>query len=605
VLSVVAPASAVRAGPTAPFVVVHPSNLDRSDVAPGRDHGGLDFGSLTVGSTRVQTLTITSGGNVPLVIQNVTVAGSDFSVVRGPNTTCVNAGGTVVSIAPGGSCRLQIAFAASPGRPERAAELQIADNAPDSPHYVSLRGTTTAQDVLDGQAGREQASSYPATDPCVAHRVLFGRSVGWGLLSNAPQTLVGQVIEGHMSTEDLTRIPILGPSGLHFAADYNFFVYPDQGFRGLLMPGNFLVTNEYTPSEAGRIEVEWERGGGGRDGIPDWAWPTAGDKVKVVGWHILDCGHGKPNFRTEIHPPLFVATYRNAALAPIGGWNGRLGSFDPANAHEATLVDAFASSYGGGSYGNEVGRSGETHQPVELYTYTFDVMAPPKPSASAALAPPAILMMQGVQTLSWTPTADGRGYHFALRFPAAAQGGASAVFGARIRVAWVDQTAPAITNLRAFQVQPLSLHVIENLASMWPAPRGLYAYVNEQQRGSLLTGGGFNSNNEAYMNVRDGARVDLSRTPPFDVTVVDNQPLHIAFRLSRFNTQAGFWPLVCTSCGAGDPGGTAARFYDPTSLMTPQDITLTGWPDLAGKLGRDEWSSSCPCFEITFRITRK
>jgi len=593
--------------PFVPWIVVHPSNLDHSDVTPNTDHGGLDFGNLESGLMHEQTLTITNGGNTPLQISSATIPGSVFKVAMGPSTTCVNASGTVVSVDPEDSCTIEVSFAATHlGLVEEDAELTMTDNAPDSPQTISLRGTTTFHNLLDGQVGEEQATHYPLTSPCKAHTVILGKMVGWGLLAYLPETLEGQVVEGHIATEDATHVPVLGPDSLHFAADYNFFVYPDQGYRKLLKPGNFKVTGEYTPSEVGRIEVEWERAGHGHDGLPEWAWPTVGDKIKVVGWHILDCGHGKPDYRSEIHPPLFVATYRNAALAPLGGWSGRLGSSDPSDDHEATHVDVFASSYGGGAFGIEFGHAGLTHQPVSLYTYTFDVMAPPQPSATAVLAPPDVKHMQGAPgPLTWTLTPDGRGYSFTLKFPPSAgkivsAGGASEVFGARISVRWTDKNAPAIKNLHIFKVQPLSLHVIENLATVGSAPWGLYAYVNEEQRGSLLFGGGLNSNHESYMDVHNKDHIDLSSTAPFEVTVVDNQPLHISFRVTYFNASR----FLCTSCGGGDSAGTASQFYDPSLLLATQDITLTGSADLAGHLGKDEWSSGCPCFDIKFKITK-
>ena len=598
--------------PFQPFVVVHPSNLDRFDASPGQDIGGLDFGNVENSRTHKQTLTITNGGNTPLLISDV-VMPAHFDLVRGRTSTCVPNPGATVSVDPDDSCTIEVSFTGASSL-ERAEELQIVDNAPNSPQYVSLKATATTYAMLDGQVSREQTRAYPRPDVCRPHRVItpFGATIGWGLISHSPQTLVGQVAEAHIATEDATHVPIAGPDSLHFAADYNAFVYPEQGFHRLLVAGNFLVNSEYSQSEVGRIEVEWERAGHGHDGLPEWAWPTVGDKIKAVGWYILDCSHGRPTYRSEIHPPLFLATYRNAALAPLGGWSGRLGSADAAK-HEETLVDVFASGYGGGAFGNEFGPRGKTHQPVSLYTYDFDVMAPPKPSPMATLAPPDVQHMQGppgtsAGPLTYTTTSDQRGYHFTLKLPQPTHLLASEVFGARIRVKWIDPNAPVIKNYHEFRVDLVSLHVIEDLTTtackLLPgchAKWGLYAYVNELGRGSIISGSGENVNHESYKEVSDGDVISLAHVPPFIVTTVDNQPLHVSFRVTYFNASR----YLCTWCGGGDSGGTASAFYDTSLPFTgTQTLNLAGTEALAGGLGNDEWSSGCKCFEVAFRITK-
>src|SRR5205807_6838110 len=108
-------------------------------------------------------------------------------------------------------------------------------------------------------------------------------------------------------------------------------VYPDHGYRRLLAPGNFRVGGDFVPSGRGRMTVEWETAGTHAPlGLPSWAWPTTGDKIEVVGQHIFDCGHEVHHeFRSELHPARFLATYRDAALTP-GAITGGLGSHDHA-----------------------------------------------------------------------------------------------------------------------------------------------------------------------------------------------------------------------------------------------------------------------------------
>src|SRR5205807_4102738 len=127
-------------------------------------------------------------------------------------------------------------------------------------------------------------------------------------------TLDGTVVQAHVASDD----NFLN----HASTDYNWFVYPDQDFRGLLANcGNFCIGADV---EHGRIECEWEIENlylGDKHpayGLPQWAWPTQGDRVHVVGNFVADCAHvdaSTNSSRTEMHPPRLVVTYRNAA-----GW---------------------------------------------------------------------------------------------------------------------------------------------------------------------------------------------------------------------------------------------------------------------------------------------
>lgn len=587
----------VPPAPTAPFVVIHPSSLDGAAVAP-RDIGALDFANVAFGDTsHPETLTVTNGGNVTLDVRNVVMpTGRNFN--KGADTC------TGQTVDPGKSCTIEVTFAPRRGGREQSGEIKITDDAPGSPHYVSLRGTATNSPLRPAVVEEYQGEAY-GSDPC------NGRPVGWALIPDEqqPQILVGQVVEGHVATEDFT--------GVHDNADYNFFVYPDQGHRGLLSkPGNFQGNkDDYTPSEDGRIEVEWERQGAtheARDGLPAWAWPTVGDKVKVVGWHILDCGHGAPDYRSEIHPPLFVATYRNAALSPFAGSSARLGSYDSFTKRPTTRVDVYASNYGGPAVGIEQENEGQWVQGVNKHTYQFDAMAPPKPSPDAVLAPPDVLVLHptpdGKADLSWTPLPSGRGYHFTLKF---AGYGLHIAYGARISVEWKDPNAspPTVTT---YEVTPEWIRVFHKLTGEW----ALYGYVNEDQTGSLLTGSGENSNHEKFRQVEDGECVFFQKIVTircsgskntylrvgkmFTVTVVRGQPLHVAFRVSSFKH------IVGVDFGSADFAGTAAEFFtDPSSLPDKEEVTLKGGGYLGDLLlGRDEWNRKCPCYEIAFTIRR-
>ena len=566
-----------------PFVVIHPSNLDTAANVDPRDTGALDFANERIGATTAPaTLTITNGGHAALHVTDVTApTGVGFNKV---SDTC-----TGQAVQPGDSCAIGVTFSPAPGADEHSGELTITDDAPDSPQYVSLRGTGTIGTRPPVTVAQDQGTPY-GTAPCKGHREWF-QSAGWGPIDHAVHALAGQVVEGHVATEDFTG-DVGGVGPYHTNADENFFVYPDQGYRNLLnRPGNFLAGGEFSESEAGRIEVEWERAGGTgpeRGGFPEWAWPTVGDKVRLVGWLILDCGHGEPHFRAEIHPPLAVATYRNAALSPFGTTSGRLGSYDPHTNQPATRVDFFTSTYGGPAFGVEFDNIGQWWQPSYAYRYQFDVSAPPKPDADAMLAPPEVLVRRrdGNPTLDATPLANGRGYGFTVQFG----GGVPRrllSYGASIWVGWNDPN-PSPPDVTTYVVTPEALTVLHRLTGLW----SLYAYVNEQQFGSLIGGDGENSNHERIRRVHERQVISLRTGRSFEVTLVKGQPLHIEFRVSSVKKFGLF--------GDGISGGTAATFSPSLG-----DQTVTGEPTLGDPgFGRDEWSAECPCFRVRFNVRK-
>jgi len=609
--------------PQGSFVVIHPSNLDAGANVDPRDIGALDFGNVQAGRTEApEQLTVTNTGVDPLRVKTVTAPTASGFNVR--TDTCVGQ-----TVQHGASCTVDVTFTAptvAAGSPsqayEKSGELQITDDQ-GTVYYVSLRGTSTPDHNLAAAVSRSQGQSYSA-QICAGHSVggpllPFLPDAGWALASSTPTALRGQVVEGHVATEDFTG---LTDHTYHVNADYNFFVYPDQGYRTLLnVPGNFIASGEYTPSEAGRIEVEWERSGGSAPssgGLPEWAWPTVGDKVHLLGSHILDCGHGGPDFRSEIHPPMIVATFRNAALSPYAGAYGRLGSYDPVTHLPATRIDLFASSYGGPAVGIERGQSpiqntakAAIAQPAQctwwqpLGDYGFDALAPPKPSPHASLAPPRVKVRESVgqSQLSYTPLPSGNGFHISLQF-SNVNPCQLADYGASIWLGWTDPTKPAPA-VSTYEVTPESIAVEVPLTGKW----GLYAYVNELAAGSIFSGDGTTSLHERYHYVQ------FQHTYPlygdhYAVTLVRNQSLHVAFRVTAYGRSVGGF----TNFGTGYSGGTAAIFY-PNPTFTDKTVTLRGADTLGDpSLGRDEYTTSkdvagkaigpCPCFKVTFRVRK-
>ena len=89
----------------------------------------LNFGSVKVGHSSVETVVVTSTGDTPLTIDHMTVTGSsDFTVA-----------GCTGPLSPGSTCVISVTFTPSAKKP-RSATLKVIDNALSSPQVVSLSG---------------------------------------------------------------------------------------------------------------------------------------------------------------------------------------------------------------------------------------------------------------------------------------------------------------------------------------------------------------------------------------------------------------------------------------------------------------------------------
>lgn len=114
----------------------------------------LDFGSAAIGAaSAAKTVTLSDTGSVPIGVSSVTLGGTnpgDFTVTSD--------GCSGKSVASGGSCSVQVAFApAATGA--RTATLNLVDDATDSPQSVSLAGSgTLLADVKIGLTGPSSAA---------------------------------------------------------------------------------------------------------------------------------------------------------------------------------------------------------------------------------------------------------------------------------------------------------------------------------------------------------------------------------------------------------------------------------------------------------------
>lgn len=106
----------------------------------------LQFGSVVVGSTARQTITVTNGGTAPLVVTSITSNTWGFAASRGSFT-----------IPAGTSDTLSIIFAPTVVQ-SYSGQLQIASNAPGSPSIINVSGTglsSAALAVLSPNGGED------------------------------------------------------------------------------------------------------------------------------------------------------------------------------------------------------------------------------------------------------------------------------------------------------------------------------------------------------------------------------------------------------------------------------------------------------------------
>jgi hypothetical protein len=95
------------------------------------------YGTVAVGQTAAKTVTVTNSGQMPLVLGQATVAGTDagaFSIVAAQDSC---SGQTV---AAGGTCTIGVAFSPTSAGAQ-SASLSVPSNDPASPATVALSGT--------------------------------------------------------------------------------------------------------------------------------------------------------------------------------------------------------------------------------------------------------------------------------------------------------------------------------------------------------------------------------------------------------------------------------------------------------------------------------
>jgi len=109
----------------------------------------MEFGRLSVPSSRYRTVLVRNQGSSDLNVHFVGIATEEQGDFRVAGTTCEGA-----PLPPGQTCRIRAVFRPS-ALSRKTAKLLIADNAADSPQSVTLIGTG-----VEGEEATPQASAW-------------------------------------------------------------------------------------------------------------------------------------------------------------------------------------------------------------------------------------------------------------------------------------------------------------------------------------------------------------------------------------------------------------------------------------------------------------
>lgn len=256
-------------------------------------------------------------------------------------------------------------------------------------------------------------SSEGKASGCISVTTSFDESTNIGVaLPGIPEwvsvkgTVRPVVAEGVVFSAGISRSDY--PLG-HNSHDVDFSVKLDPKYNGLNSDANTLVPGSSTERLLG---VEWES-----KNLPKEFWPTAGDRVWMVGRWIFDCGHLP--YKTEIHPPQALAVSR---FEPVI-FQGRT---TPSDAVKTSIF-----IFGQGGYYNV---------PAGGRDYEFDVTLPPKPSRGAILHTQVLSLPFGGPSPTLTPVPAGNPTKVHVKYPlASVPASGSNKFAAVIAAGWEEK----------------------------------------------------------------------------------------------------------------------------------------------------------------------
>jgi hypothetical protein len=165
--------------------------------------------------------------------------------------------------------------------------------------------------VSDGAGGfRRPAATQPglaqyqtARDACGrTDQIGAGTAAQWFTTASFPEeTPLYTLVEGRVYHTLVSRKD--HPSS-HHSNDANSLIEVDPHYQHLLAADTAADKGAVLP--VGGLEIEWET-----NELPEPFRTTQGDRLSALGFHVIDCGHGK---LTEIHPPIAVAVHRPRAV---------------------------------------------------------------------------------------------------------------------------------------------------------------------------------------------------------------------------------------------------------------------------------------------------
>jgi hypothetical protein len=393
----------------------------------------------------------------------------------------------------------------------------------------------------------------------------------------------------------------------HQAYDLNVNVRVDAAFAGLLGGQRAARTGNFAPGEeeSGRLHVELEE-----SAAPFFVWPEAGDRVRILGAWIWDCGHWTPGGeRTELHPVRALWVQRAlSSRSPTGEAEGDLlvtnartvAGLEEDCAHSARAdAAAFRSCVSAGAaapgFHDVDGR------------YSFFLPAPPRPSSAARLRV-RVLDERSVGAPGVSVTPGRRGATVSFQVTGSAE--RPLTVAKRVLLGWAP--APETGRPEHLRVtlerllvrramDPGCPHAVAGCASpettrgdqISTAPGEWLVYVDVAGLWQRLP----------LMRVRDGQTVVLNRA--VDVYVPRGRP----WRVLAYARECDFGTAHLSPCPAtaelgssqGDdvPGVAFAPFGSPEAALGEHRVDA-----------RLDSGSSCPpvnrrgCYRLGFRVQR-
>ena len=398
--------------------------------------------------------------------------------------------------------------------------------------FVAL-ATGAALGLPGNAAAGPDPVNQPLADGCQRNPVglLSYTSPEWVFVGGKQSGDPVRMIEGsstivHTADEDLPQS--------HTSYDLDWDVVPDPQYLGLLAgdpnanggQGNGNFAHD---ADQGKLHVEWESGT-----VPSFAWPTEGDRVKLWGQWIRDCGHwgqgvvtdqsnpqgslsgtgdyflpgqvegtAPPGLRgeqTELHPLQAIVVNRtasNQAIAPERETDVFASNDGTHALAEEQCARSLTPLPGLPAYGPDfsacVNTPSNQVQDVHGRAYDFFVPAPPKPSPGARLRyreDRPVVGSGASETV--TPLSNGLLVHVAFDGVPAGDTALHA-FGARYFVGWEGQDSGP-TPLR-FTLQRVTVnHSLDpnpNRATQTGPPPGEYnLYMNLNGNWNFIGGHG-------------------------------------------------------------------------------------------------------------------